>query len=726
MAAGALPALPPRAGPSPFLRVVSPQDLTTQEATDNAAFIAAERKSAGSVLWNTNLASFIESEFARFQRHRDGANGWTERINTAMRVFKGVYDPSTLAAIRKFGGSEIYARIIATKCRGASSLLRDIYLNVERPWALRPTPDPTLPDDQIGAIQQLVQIEVGTLEQSGQQPDPNQVRDRITGLMAAAARAAQKKARAEAAIAEERLDDLLVEGKFYDALAQFITDLPLFPFACIKGPVVLIEPRIQWVESQITETNEAKMEWYRVSPYDIWWTPGVSDITKASVIERQRITRQQLNRLIGLPGYNEAAIRQVLDEFGRGGVVATSTDTSDTTRAQMESREDPRMNESGLIDLLEFHGYVQGRMLADQGLDPAQVPDPDKDYFVDAFKIGRYIIKVQISPSLKKRPPYYITSFEKVPGTVVGNALPDILHDIGEAGNAALRALINNLSIASGPQVVVNEDRLADNESGEDMFPWKRWRVITDPMSGANGQPPISFFNVDSHAQELLGVYEKFTQIADELSAIPRYITGSERLGGAGRTASGLAMLMGNAAKILQTVAANIDGDVIEQVVSELYDIVMLTDQTGILRGDESIDVLGVSVAIQRETQRQRQLEFLQITANPIDMQITGPKGRAEVLRAVADGLGLKGEEIVPPDDVLMAQLQAQSPPPGAQGPPGAGGGGGAPPGGPQPGGGKPPGAGGAPPSAPPAPKPGALQGPQTALAGAPRPGGVT
>ena len=143
------------------------------------------------------------------------------------------------------------------------------------------------------------------------------------------------------------------------------------------------------------------------------------------------------------------------------------------------------------------------------------------------------------------------------------------------------------MSIASGPQVVVNDDRVADNENSDELYPWKRWHVVTDPLGSNNGQQPIVFFQPESNAQELLGVYEKFTQIADELSSIPRYVTGSERLGGAGRTASGLAMLMGNAAKILQTVAANIDSDVIEPAVGELYDMVMLTDQTGTLKGDE-------------------------------------------------------------------------------------------------------------------------------------------
>jgi hypothetical protein len=266
------------------------------------------------------------------------------------------------------------------------------------------------------------------------------------------------------------------------------------------------------------------------------------------------------------------------------------------------------------------------------------------------------------------------------------------------------------MSIASGPQVVVNDDRLAANETGEEMYPWKRWHVESDPM-GNSALAPVQFFNVESHAQELMGIYEKMSQLADELSAIPRYITGSERLGGAGRTASGLAMLMGNAAKILQTVAANIDGDIIEPSISELFDMIMLTDTTGMLRGDESIKVLGVNVAIQRETQRQRQLEFLQITANPIDMQIMGPMGRSSVLRAVSEGLGLPGDDIVPPEDVIKAQT-------GGGGPPGAG----------PPALGAPP-APGAPPGGDPtqaipgtpgnaAPAPAAPQGPQTNVVG--------
>jgi hypothetical protein len=507
---------------------------------------------------------------------------------------------------------------------------------------------------------------VQTLAQAGQEVDLNQIKDRTNALVDAALNAAKKKARIEALQAEAKLDDLLVEGGFYKALAEFITDLPLFPIAVMKGPVVRIVPSVTWVQGNITSLPRAKMFWNRISPFDLYFTPGVSDIEDADIIERTRLTRADLNDLLGLPGYNEEAVRAVLQDYGSGGL-NDNWDSTDSERAVNESRENPIWNRSGLINCLEFHGSVQGALLLDYGFKEDRIPDPDRDYTVQAWLIGRHVIKVQIAPSPRKRHPYFITSFEKVPGTPVGNALPDVLEDIQDVCNAALRSLVNNLSISSGPQVVVDDARLAPNETGDDLYPWKRWHVNNDPLTSAGAQQkPIEFFQPNSNANELLVVYEKFTQIADELSAIPRYITGSERMGGAGRTASGLAMLMGNASKILQTVAANIDRDVINPLLQGLYDMVMLTDQTGLFRGDEAIRVRGVDVAVQRETNRQRQIEFLTATANPFDMQIMGVQGRAAVLRNVAQTIGMEGQTIVPSDEDLQAMQSGQAPMPGA------------------------------------------------------------
>ena len=651
------------------LRVVPPSVLEQSIAEEDKRYADSKRQSAD--VTESNLAAFIRQEFERMVQHRgDSQAGWSQRLIDAQRQFNGKYSPEKLAEIRQFGGSEVYARIIAMKCRGASSLLRDVYLSKDRSWGIDPPADPDVPPHVVERIKQLVSIEVATLERMGAQvgEDPVQpqgidvgaIRDRVNQLMEAARQAERKAARKRAKRAEDKAEELLADGGFYEALAEFLVDLPLFPFACIKGPVVRIVPNVTWQGNEPIAEQTPRMFWQRVSPFDLWWTPGASDIANASVIERMRLTRAELNDLLDLPGYNHDAVRMVLDEYGRGGL-ADNWETTDAERAVNENRENPQHNRSGLISCLEYHGNVQGRTLIEHGFGPEEgVTDELRDYMVQAWLIGRHIIKVQMSPSPRKRHPYYITSFEKVPGTPVGNGLPDILSDIQDVCNASLRALVNNLSISSGPQVVVNDERLAEDEDGESMYPWKRWHVTSDPMS-SNVQVPISFFQPNSNAQELLAVYARFNEIADELSAIPKYLSGGSAGSGAGRTAAGLAMLMGNASKILQTVAANIDRDIFTGILTGLLDMLMLTDSEGVLRGDESVRVLGVNVAIQRETERARQIEFLQVTANPIDSEIMGPQGRAAVLRSVSQTIGLDGEQVVPDEETLRAAVEQQA-----------------------------------------------------------------
>jgi hypothetical protein len=348
-----------------------------------------------------------------------------------------------------------------------------------------------------------------------------------------------------------------------------------------------------------------------VSPFDLYWSPGSTHVKQADFAERVQLSRAELAACRELPGYNREAIEQVLAESYMDGLHEW-WDTVDTERAQMEDREKWSRTSTSLIDTCEFTGFVSGKLLLEWGMDPAKVPDPLDEYFVTAWLIDRFVIKVQINKTESNRPPYFISSFEKVPGALVGLGLPDLLEDVQTVCNAAARSLVNNASIASGPQVIVN-DEVIDPADDDMLYPWKRWHVNYDPSLVTSGQQPVQFFQPNMNVQELMGIYEKWNMMGDEISAIPRYMTGNEKVGGAGRTASGLAMLMGNASKTLQNVAASIDRDVIEPLLHELFNMVMLT-QPGVFKGDELIVVKGVNHAVKREQDRMRQLEFLQLT----------------------------------------------------------------------------------------------------------------
>lgn len=647
-------------GQAGVIQVVPPAVLEAQLEQQAQAGAAAQDAAMNPTAAPPQLAAYVKTQFEIMRNHRNTAAGWSERLLSAFRMYNGQYDATKLAAIRKFGGSEIFARMIAQKCRAASSLLRDIYLSQDMPWGLRPPADPDIPEDIQQSIDQLITSEAQMVTQTLRKPpDQSELKGRREALMNSARDAAKDKAFKQAHDSELKIEEILRDGGFYRALAEFLVDLPIFPFACIKGPVVKVIPTVVWSPGggMPTVQQKPKLVWVRVNPFDMWWTPGVADIANADVIEKIRYTRAELNDLLDLPGYDQEAVRTVLDEYGRGGLY-DAWDTTDAERANLESRENPAWNRSGMITGFEFNGNVQGRVLQEYGL---AVPDEIRDYHVQIWCIGTHVIKCQLSPSPRQRHPYFITSFEKVPGSPIGNGLTDLLADVQEVSNATLRALVNNLGIASGPQVVINDDRVMSEENTEELYPWKRWHTRNDPV-GTNSAKPIEFYQPNAIAQQLLEVFAAFTNIADDVSAIPKYI-GGQSGSGAGRTASGLAMLMGNASKILQSVSANIDRDVVELALMQLSDLILLTDTSGLLTGEEQITVRGVNVAIQRETQRQRQIEFLQATANPIDQKIIGVEGRGKVLRAISRDIGLDGESIVPEDEKLqkMAEEQAKA-----------------------------------------------------------------
>ena len=498
------------------------------------------------------------------------------------------------------------------------------------------------------------------MEQQGSAVTEEMVRDRIAQLQDSAQLAAIRASIEEAKSASRELNDVLIEGRFYQALKEFLIDLPIFPIACIKGPTVRQKTKVRWKNGKPVRETTPKLFWDRVSPLDLYFTPDAGHVDESYVIEHVRYSRQDLYNLIGVPGYKEDEIRAVLADFKDKTQSRSWRDWFDEEREVLEDRDHWESARGQLIDALEWHGCIQGQMLLDHGFTEDEIDDPEQEYMVDAWVVDRYVIKAQIAPSLTNRPTYYISSFEKIPGSIWGYGLPDILEDITSVCNTTMRSIVNNLSIASGPQVVVNLDRLAQTEDGNSLYPWKRWHIVDDPLGNNTGKA-IDFFQPQSNVQELMAVYEKFANMADEASALPKYLTGSGATGGAGRTASGLAMLMDNASKVMQNVAANVDDDILTPCIEGLYEMVMMSDVGPSLKGDETIVVKGVTVAVQKETDRMRKLEFLQMTANPMDMQIMGVLGRAAVLEDVAEELGMEGKKVVPsPEELEKKEAQAQ------------------------------------------------------------------
>jgi hypothetical protein len=629
----------------------------------NEQLIAAETAAASSKQDQPiiiNLAGFVRRCFDHADTARQSHE--TDMLN-ALRMRSGEYEPTILAEINKMGGSQVYMRIASTKMRGAQSWLKDIYLNIERPWTLDPTPVPELREEIEPLVnQQLDSQAMAYAMTTGTAPSPQELQQARDKLMDKANAEVLQRARDRAERATKKVDDLLVEGGFYKALDECLTDITTFKICVLKGPVIRMKRRVQWVTDPMTAertaqvSNTPQYQFERVSPLSFYPAPNAVHVNDGFVIQRHKLFRSDLVAMLEIPGFDTDAIRQVLDLYGRGGLNEwLSVDSQEATITQGGSfRHDQTV--SPTIDAIEYWGSVQGQMLLDWGMDPMAVPDPILEYPCNVWVVGQFVIKAMLNADPLARTPFSITSLVKIPGTIYGEGLAEQLRDIGQVCNAAARSLVNNMAIASGPMVGLDASRLPPGETITSLRPWKIFQFVRDLVGGS--QKPIEFFQPQSNAESLMNVYEKFAVLADEYSNIPRYMLGDNAVGGAGRTAAGLSMLMNAANKGIKNVANNIDTDLIVPTVERLYNFLMLNDPDESIKGDLQIRARGASGLMLKELLNQRRIEFMQQVPALMQMGVVKPEGVAALMREIVKGLEMPQDRIVPSDEEIR-QMQA-------------------------------------------------------------------
>jgi hypothetical protein len=581
----------------------------------------------------------------------------------AMRQRNGEYEADKLSEIRNQGGSEVYMMLTEVKCRAAESWLRDIMLDQGMPpWDLNPTTIPDLPPDTDREIEQSFANKViEMLQARGQAPTQEEMSE-LREMIAQNYRfRLLQEAQNRADRMKYKIEDQFEQGGWGEAFNEFITDLVTFPSAFIKGPVVRRQRVLGYTKAPngttvVEATERLGPEFERVDPFRVYPEPGIRHINDGYIFEHHHMSRMELADLIGVPGYDDDAIRKVL-EVGNG----QSWINEDV---ELQKEEQERLfyaynSPTEMYDALEFWGKVSGEMLRDWGLTSEEVPDTAREYDANVWVVGNYVIKAVLNYDPLGEKPYCKTSFIKQPGAFWGKAIPEIIEDIQNICNAAARSLVNNMAIASGPQVEVNLERIPPGEDITQLHPWKIWQTMNDPLGSS--APAVRFSQPDSRASELMGVYDRFSRLADDHSGIPAYIYGDTNVQGAGRTASGLSMLMGSAGKGIRQVVMHIDNDVIHPVVKRQFVYNMRYDPDESIKGDVDIVPRGAINLAVKETVNVRRVEFLNATANPFDIEIIGTDGRAAILREVAKGLQMPVDEIVPSREKMSAEQKASA-----------------------------------------------------------------
>lgn len=593
------------------------------------------------------------------------------KLLQCLRARRGVYSPDELALKQQAGGvNVIWYDLTETKCRAASAWVREILMPPnERAWGLSPTPLPDLPlpfkkTIVAKSIAEAQQVLMQIAQAGGGVMPSEEFRDTVRQIGEKLRHEAEEKytkaAETRAHRMEDQIADRMAQGGWDRAMDAFIEDFVTYPAAILKGPTYQRHKRLSWDHDSWTPnvTNNPAQTWEQVSPFDCYPAPGAANPQQGDFIERIRFWRAELHDLKGLPGYRDDQIDGALHDYSNGfleGWLWTEAERQRLTQESMYMWLSP----PGVIDALNYYGSVPGWKLIGWGIPNADKLEPTCEYEVNCLLVGRYLVYAALNPHPLGQRPYRRACYDEIPGAFWGRSIPELCETSQKFCNVAGCALADNITMSSGPMVWVHNDRLADGEQTLEIIPWKVWQ-LKDAGMGSGTNPGIGFFQATDNTAPLMKTLEFWEQKADDATGIPRYSYGNEQVSGAAGTATGLSMLLNNAAKGLRRGIANVDGNVVAPTIADAFTNEMLYNPDNSIKGDCIPVARGANAILIKDMAQQRRMQFMGMTANPIDMQIIGIKGRASLLRETAAAMELP-EDIVPDEETLDEQQKAQA-----------------------------------------------------------------
>jgi hypothetical protein len=633
-----------------------------------------------------SLTSYIVRHFDANRRNRDDSRIEREIFNS-LRAFNGEYNRQDLQRIKAAGGgSQIFMNLTATKCRAAKSWISDIVKPaLGKPWSLEPTPVEDLPKEMREMLRNSLAKEFEALVASQQQqPQPPQegppqqgqpqqspVEQAQEGIRnqnqkkrdieTAIADEITKEAKYQLSVMERKIEDQLKEGDWDQALSDFLDHFVVFPTAFLKGPIVQRKRKLIWKEGEAQTIEGYKYHNEVVHPIDMYPSPAAKGINDGNLCEHLRLDLPTIESMKGVDGYNDEEIDNVIEEH-EAGITGKWLETDiEQEKAQLEKRGSFIETNRDTIHGIHFWGPIKVSTLREwefhEKIEDLEKQGDNDIVQIEAILVGNHVIKCVLNDDPLNRRPYFKASFMNIPGSFWGRSLPNLMSSTQRMCNAVARALANNLGIASGPQVELYIDRLADGGDIEEVVPFKIWQLRSDP-TGAGGRA-INFYQPQSNAGELLKVYDAFESKADDITGVPKYAYGNENSKGMTQTAQGLAMLLETTSKIIKDCIRNIDDGVFKpRIMLQFHRNMLDKGEDFNYTGDINVCTIGSNTMSIKSAEATKRNEFLQATGNPQDINVMGYEARAEILRKQSEDLGMPG--ILPTNYEIRKKMEKQ------------------------------------------------------------------
>lgn len=494
-------------------------------------------------------------------------------------------------------GPDIVMDISSPIVKNIVGLIRDIFVgSTAQPYTINATPVVELPEDVEAQLLEKIERELETfIAING--GDVNAVRAQVTEMRAAVQLEENRKAN----VAAERLRTIVAD-RLYDAdweaqFIDFIDHFCIYPAAIMKAPAVNTRTVMRWDGTTVSPTTETVRQVENISPFDFFPAPYATDIQTADyVIERRRLTRNELLQLGSASGYDVDVIAEVFEANPNGAPLPYgSVDDDDISDTDIGDKTD-----MDAFDALGYYGRIRNDLLAEYGIEFAE-EEMHGASEAEVWVVGGRVIKCLLNPDPLGRRPFYKACFEKVPSSFWGASPAMKLRDTQRVCTASVRALVRNMQYSSGPIGEVRKGAVKDGHAPNAIIP-HTIRVVEEDNFG-NGAPAYRFYTVPSLSNELVALFDKFMGYGYELIGIPRVAFGSPQgLGTLGRTAGGVSIILNQSTKAIKQALRMIESGLIEPVVQEFINYEIRTSNDPDIRGDIRVYARGVSGLMEQES----------------------------------------------------------------------------------------------------------------------------
>tara|TARA_R100001086_G_scaffold233895_1_gene155791 strand:- start:2888 stop:4981 length:2094 start_codon:yes stop_codon:yes gene_type:complete len=601
------------------------------------------------------LAGYIKS---KFEDSENGRRVHEQKWLQAYKNFRGIYDSTT--TYRESERSQVFIKITKTKVLAAYGQIVDILFNNKKfPITLDPTPVPEGIAEFAHAKTPLDDIvDPYGFEGDGREvpagaTNPDQLGSKYKDLPLeegpSIAGEPQVSPAKEAAMEMEKLiHDQLLDTNAVTVFRNAIFEASLLGTGIIKGPFNHYKRVHKWSSSEDGtkqydpyERLVPRLEY--VSCWDFHPDPAATHIEDCEyVIQRHRMTRQQLRGLINKPYFD---VEQIESTIARGPNYQDKY-YEDTIR---DDETQPNTQENR-FEVLEYWGVLDAKFAREVGLEIGSEMGEFEQVQINAWICGANVLRCVLNPFTPARIPYSAFPYEVNPYQLWGVGVAENMEDAQLLMNGHVRMAIDNLALAGNLVFDVDEASLVPGQN-MDIFPGKIFRR----QSGVTGTA-INGLKFPNTAGENLQMYQISRQLADEETGLPSIMHGQTGVTGTGRTAAGLSMLLGGASLSVKTVIKNID-DYLLKPIGECYFQwnMQFNKDTPEIEGDLEIKPSGSIGVMQKEIRSQRLTALLQTVANPMLAPFIK---LPNLMKELAIAQDINPDELV--NDLSEAQIYAQ------------------------------------------------------------------